>query len=81
MSALLVLDVPENDAIVETAASTGQIQTNRIGPYVVLELTDALTIDRRATKCRHAVWYSCVAGTLNSRISQWDSDALVVVPR
>jgi hypothetical protein len=38
-------------------------------------------IDRRSTGCRHAVWYSCVAGLGGCRIVQFDKDALCVEPR
>lgn len=84
MNALLVLDVPENTPVVEAALSAQNIRAERFGPYIALtpNSDDAdITIDRRATGCRHAVWYSCVAGLLNSRISKWDSNELVVVPR
>ncbi|MDF2467735.1 MULTISPECIES: hypothetical protein [Rhodococcus erythropolis group] len=84
MRALLLLDVPENAAVVETALSSKNVQIDRFGPYIALTSDadhPAITIDRRATGCRHAVWYSCVAGLLNSRISKWDSNELVVVPR
>ena len=38
-------------------------------------------IDRRATGCRHAVWYSSIAGVArDSRIVQHDKDALRVEP-
>ena len=38
-------------------------------------------IDRRATGCRHAVWYSAVGGIArDSRITQHDKDALRVEP-
>jgi hypothetical protein len=39
-----------------------------------------IVVDRRATGCRHAVWYSCVSGLSGSRITQWDKDALKVEP-
>ncbi|MFI6586175.1 hypothetical protein [Embleya sp. NPDC050493] len=81
MNALLVLDVPENAAVVATAIASGPVRALRFGPYVALICDGEIAIDRRATGCRHAVWYSCVAGTLDSRITRWDSNALVVVPR
>ncbi len=49
----------------------------------VHELTTAdgpIVVDRRATGCRHAVWYSCVAGVAGGRIVQHDKDALQVDP-
>ncbi|WP_153212160.1 hypothetical protein [Rhodococcus erythropolis] len=82
--ALLLLDVPENAAVVETALRAKEVRIDRIGPYIALTSDSDhpnITIDRRSAGCRHAVWYSCVAGLLNSRISKWDSNELVVVPR
>ena len=38
-------------------------------------------IDRRATGCRHAVWYSALAGLQDARVAQHDKDALRVVRR
>ncbi|MEU6698612.1 hypothetical protein [Pseudonocardia sp. NPDC046786] len=38
-----------------------------------------IVIDRRATGCRHAVWYSGVAGLERARIAQHDKNALRVV--
>jgi hypothetical protein len=40
-----------------------------------------IIIDRRATGCRHAVWYSAIAGLQDARIVQHDKNALRVVPR
>ncbi len=38
-------------------------------------------IDRRSTDCRHAVWYSAVAGvSRDAHITQHDKDALRVEP-
>jgi hypothetical protein len=50
-------------------------------PYFEITADGAITIDRRATGCRHAVWYSAVAGVpRNSRITQHDKNALRVEP-
>ncbi|MEU4286874.1 hypothetical protein AB0E63_01515 [Kribbella sp. NPDC026596] len=78
---LFVLDVPENTRVHEVAAEQETVKSLRIGPYVVLESDDPIVVDRRATGCRHAVWYSCVAGLAGCRITQWDKDALRVEAR
>jgi hypothetical protein len=73
MTAFYVLDVPENTAVAKIAAEDAAVTVGRIGPYFV--------VDRRATGCRHAVWYSCVGGVArDSRITQHDKDALRVEP-
>ncbi|MCF8570412.1 hypothetical protein L5G32_09055 [Gordonia sp. HY002] len=76
MTTLLVLDVPENWPVVDVAARTESVTVERIGPYFKVSGPDTIVIDRRATGCRHAVWYSSVAGLIDTRITQWDKDAM-----
>jgi hypothetical protein len=76
MTTLLILDVPENTPVVDVASRDGAVTIDRIGPYFRIASDTAIAIDRRATGCRHAVWYSCVAGLARSRITQWDKDAM-----
>ena len=78
---VFLLDVPENAGVVEVARAEPVVKVLRLGPYHVLEADDPIVIDRRATGCRHAVWYSCVAGLAGCRITQWDKDALRVEAR
>ncbi len=47
----------------------------------MIESDGPIVIDRRATGCRHAVWYCCIAGLAGCRITQWDKDALRVEAR
>lgn len=81
MTTLLVLDVPENTSVAEVASQQRGVSIDRVGPYFRISSDADLVIDRRSTGCRHAVWYSCVAGLVDSRIIQWDKDALHVVAR
>jgi hypothetical protein len=46
---------------------------------VELQFPDGVTIDRRATGARHAVWYSGVAALRDAKVVQFDKDALRVV--
>jgi hypothetical protein len=47
----------------------------------VISAPGPIVIDRRATGCRHAVWYSAVAAVArDARIVQHDKDALRVEP-
>ncbi len=81
MTTLYVLDVPENTTVAKVAAEDPKVTVDRIGPYFEIRADREIVIDRRATGCRHAVWYSCVAGVArNSRITQHDKDALRVTP-
>ena len=81
MTTMFVLDVPENTAVAAVAGEAPGVTVDHVGPYFRITADDAIVIDRRATGCRHAVWYSSVAGLLESRISQWAKDALKVEPR
>ncbi|MDN5756974.1 MAG: hypothetical protein L0H59_00310 [Tomitella sp.] len=81
MTSLYVLEVPENEGVVDVAASDPQNRIDKVGPYVRITSDDDIVIDRRATGCRHAVWYSSIAGLGDARIVQHDKDALRVVRR
>ena len=81
MTTLYVLDVPENLPLPKVAAEDPAVAVGRIGPYFVISAPGTIVIDRRATGCRHAVWYSAVAAVArDSRIVQHDKDALRVEP-
>ena len=78
MTTLYVLDVPENVPVVDVAATDPAVTVGKIGPYFEITSQGTIVVDRRATGCRHAVWYSSVAGLGRSRITQHDKDALRV---
>ncbi|TSE01521.1 hypothetical protein FOS14_02970 [Skermania sp. ID1734] len=80
MTELFMLDVPENTSIVAVADKDAAVTVDRVGPYFRISSESAIVIDRRATGCRHAVWYSSVAGLVGSRITQWDKDAMRIEP-
>ncbi|MBJ8338070.1 hypothetical protein JGU71_04150 [Antrihabitans sp. YC3-6] len=81
MTTMFLLDVPENTSIAAVADKDAAVTIDRVGPYFRISSESAIVIDRRSTGCRHAVWYSCIAGLLNSRITQWDKDAMRIEPR
>jgi hypothetical protein len=79
MTTLYVLDVPENTAVAKVAAEDPAVVVDKIGPYLEIRADGQVVIDRRATGCRHAVWYSCVAGVApGDAITQHDKHALRV---
>lgn len=81
MTTLYVLDVPENAPLAAVAATDPRLTVGRVGPYFAITADGGIVIDRRATGCRHAVWYSIVAGVArDGRIVQHDKDALRVEP-
>jgi hypothetical protein len=78
---IYVLDVPENEDVVKVAAQDPAVTVDMVGPYSRITAQDDLVIDRRATRCRHAVWYSAVAGLEGSVIARFDKDELRVTAR
>lgn len=76
MASVFFLDVPENRPVVEVADRDPIVRVGRQGPYFEVSADGPIEIDRRATGCRHAVWYSCVAGLDGFRIDGWDKDSL-----
>ena len=79
MTAIFVLDVPENEGVVRVAEQDASLQVEKVGPYFRIAGDREIVIDRRATGCRHAVWYSALAGLQDARIVQHDKDALRVM--
>ena len=78
---LFVLDVPENRPIVEVARDQPGVELKLLGPYFVLSAEGTMSVGRRATGSRHAVWYSWIGGLDGWRIEQWNGDELRLVPR
>lgn len=79
MTTFYVLNVPENASVAMAAADDPTVTVDGVGPYFEISADDSILVDRRATGCRHAVWFSCVAGLRHARIAQHDKDALKVV--
>ncbi|MGE0215940.1 hypothetical protein [Mycolicibacterium sp.] len=79
MTRIYVLGVPENEGVVTVATQGPGSVVDKVGPYFRITADGDIVIDRRATGCRHAVWYSAVAGLEHSAIVQHDKDALRVV--
>ena len=74
-------DVPEFEPIWQVATGDPDLEVARVGPYVELRFTGSVTIDRRASGVRHAVWYSSVGGVRDAAVVQFDKDALRVEAR
>ncbi|MYW90765.1 hypothetical protein G3I59_09125 [Amycolatopsis rubida] len=81
MASVFILDIPENRPVVEIADSDPKTIVHKVGPYFAVTSDEPFSIDRRATGCRHAVWYSCLSGLAGFRVSQWDKDQLVMETR
>lgn len=78
MPRLYVLDVPENEGVIKVADADPATEVGHVGPYWRITAKGPIVIDRRATGCRHAVWYSAIAGLEGSTVTQHDKDALRV---
>ncbi|GAA4392214.1 hypothetical protein [Tsukamurella soli] len=81
MTSLFVLDVPENSGAVEFARGDDSLAVDMVGPYFEISGENRVRIDRVASRCRHAVWYSIVAGVRDGEIVQHDKEALLVEHR
>ena len=81
MTCLYVLEVPENEGLVKVASQDPEVTIDKVGPYFRISSDTDIVMDRRVTGCRHAVWYSAIAGLEGSRIAQHDKDLLRVVAR
>lgn len=81
MTCLYVLEVPENEGVVKVASQDPEVTIDKVGPYFRISSDTDIVVDRRVTGCRHAVWYSAIAGLEGSRIAQHDKDLLRVVAR
>ncbi|MFG2586143.1 hypothetical protein [Streptomyces malaysiensis] len=80
MSTLYILDVPENKGIAKLAVQDARLTVGRVGPYFEISSDGQIVIDRQSSGCRHAVWYSAIAGVADGRITQHDKNALRVEP-
>jgi len=79
VASLFIVDVPEWEPLWKCAVGDSTLEIHHVGPYVELQFPDGVTIDRRATGARHAVWYSGVAALRDAKVVQFDKDALRVV--
>ncbi|OLT04950.1 hypothetical protein BJF90_21135 [Pseudonocardia sp. CNS-004] len=80
MTTLFVLDVEDFRPLAEVASKDPDTTIRRRGPYLEVEAPGEIRIERGATGCRNAVWYSSVAAVEGGRVARWDKVELVVEP-
>lgn len=80
MTTLFVLDVGDYRPLAEVAGKEPGVTVRRRGPYLEVATPGSIRIERNATGCRNAVWYSAVAAVEDGRVSRWDTSELVVEP-
>ena len=80
MSGFYVLDVPEFASLVDAAARSGRCTVHRKrGHYQFVEFENEVEILRRDTRMNEAVWYGCLTGGLDGKITHFDGDRLKLV--
>lgn len=80
MTTLFVLDVEDFRPMAAVAGKDPDVTVRRRGPYLEVAAAGPIRIDRDATGCRNAVWYSSVAAVEGGHVTHWDSSELVVEP-
>jgi hypothetical protein len=76
--AVYFLDIDDFVPIIEVARQADGVIEERVGPYVRLSVPRELSIDRRATGTRHAVWYSSLGAVVGGRVVQFDKERLLI---
>lgn len=80
MITLFVLDVEDFRPLAEAASKDPGVTIARRGPYLEVAATGSIRIERSATGCRNAVWYSSIAAVKDGRVRRWDKSELVIEP-
>jgi hypothetical protein len=80
MSTVYILDIDDFRPLARVAAKNPDVTVLRRGPYLELRAAVAYDIDRNATGCRNAVWYSSIAALDGARISTWNRATMHVEP-
>lgn len=77
MSGFYVLDVPEFSSLVDAAMKTGRCRVHpKRGHYRFVEFDNEIEILRSDTRMKEAVWYGCLTGGLDGKITHFDADRL-----
>jgi len=80
VSSVFVLDIDDFRPLAEAASANPDVSVHRRGPYLELRADVGYDIDRNATGCRNAIWYSSVAAVDRARITVWDRTVMHVEP-
>jgi hypothetical protein len=80
MTILYVLDIDDFRPLAEVAAKNPDITVTKRGPYFEVHAAAAFDIDRNATGCRNAVWFSSVAALRGGVITVWDRSTMTIEP-
>ena len=79
MASLFVVQESDFLPLAECATSPDGVTLNRRKHFVEVKFAKELTVNRKVTGMRHAVWYSSVAGVAGAKVVQFDKDGLKLV--
>ena len=80
MSGFYVLDVPEFAPLVEAARNNPRCRVQQVrAGYRLVEFDDTVTIERRDTGLKEAVWFGCLTAGLDGKIAEFTSERLRLV--
>jgi hypothetical protein len=77
---LFVLDVEDFRPLARVAAKSPDVKVVKRGHYYEVSSDKAFEIDRDATGCRNAVWFSSVAAIRAGHLGRWDKEVLRIEP-
>jgi hypothetical protein len=80
VTTLFILDVEDFRPLARAAGELPGVTVGRRGPYLTVSSATAFEIERAATGCRSAIWYSSVAAIQGGRVARWDRAALRIEP-
>jgi hypothetical protein len=80
VSIVYILDIDDFRPLAKVADNNPAVTVRRRGPYLELHADVAFDIDRNATGCRNAVWYSSIAALRDAKITVWDKTTMHVQP-
>ena len=80
MTTLYVLDIDDFRPLALAAAADPAVTVRRRGPYLEVSADGHIAIDRAATGCRNAVWFSSVAAVRGGRVARWDRTSMLIEP-
>jgi hypothetical protein len=80
MSVLYVLDIDDFRPLAEVAAKNPDVTVVKRGPYYEVTCDTAYEIERNATGCRNAIWFSAVAAVTGGIIETWNKSRIHIQP-
>lgn len=81
MSGFYVLDVPEFRPLVEAASRDSRCMVHEpVAGYTFVEFSGEVEFRRDSTGLRHAIWFGCLTGGLDGKITEFSETVLALAP-